>query len=527
MRVRWYFGGIFAIIVAIVGIIAFFMYSDVISRAFQSVAKIEINPDFIGGRVATRLYDPVGDDHGYGGLVYPTHKDFVPGSLDLVRCEIHEPVYDAKWTAQLDFWQIDLTFREGGAEDRNIRIYLNTENSASDSRTLPRDEQAEGVSFDSAFPWEYVVAVHGTEGRIESADKTLSLQLYVANSNNGKKVIMRIPLEGRRLQSLYSTATVNLYVLIGGWSPWGRDEFLPVARRAAADKGGGAVSSLTPAIYDYLAPNGQSQEKLLSSWNDDELTVPEIVPVTVSLRSVSTKNRNTDSVSSARIAELEKQANAEETTLAKAARTEWESAKTSHAVTADVTAELAYATLAFNANERTEAEPLFDQILSVEPDNPSALAYKGALVAMRGGEAPVLLAVELVGEAYRYLDRAVELAQTPTEIITARMNRGNVSMSVPESVFGKSLEGGEDFIAAANVFRRLNTDLSGYQNNIVEAYINAGRCFEAAGKSEDAGTWFREASRLSPKVTSKADADFGEKISAASLLELYRRGLIK
>jgi len=505
--VLWYIGGLFALLVAIVGITSFFIYSDILGRTFQSVVNLKVAPAFIGGRIATVLYDPVGDDHGYGGLLYPAHKGFVPGSLDLVRCEVHEPVYDAKWTELRDFWQIDLIFREGGSEDRNIRIYLSMENATIDSRTLPRNEMAEGVSFNPAFPWQYVIAVHGTKGIIESADKTLSFPLYVTSSNADKTVMIRIPLNDRRLQVLYSMESVRLYVLIGGWSPWGYDEFLPVARHAAIDTGGGAVSSLTPVVYDYLAPDGESQEALLSAWNDDELTVPEIQPVTVLLRSAATKRSSLDSDFSGRIAEFEKQFAEKEAAAAENTRLAWQSAKSQRdsnkamnqgAPQIDIPADLDYATLAFNAGDWNAAESLFDSILAIEPDNPIALAYKGSLVAMRAKEASKLMAVELVSKAYQYLDRAVELARTPTEIITARMNRGNVSMSVPESVFGKSLQGAEDFIAVAAVFLHLTPDPVAYKEDIAKAYLNAARCFESAGKPEDASTWLFEAIRIQP-----------------------------
>jgi tetratricopeptide (TPR) repeat protein len=148
---------------------------------------------------------------------------------------------------------------------------------------------------------------------------------------------------------------------------------------------------------------------------------------------------------------------------------------------------------AFRAGAHDQAETLFAEMLAAEPDNPRALAYTGSLIALKAAEAPVLAAVDLVTQAFRYLDRAVELADGDEEKLAALMNRGNVSLSVPNTVFNKALAGAEDFLKAAEIYRsRGNTP------SAAAAYYNAYRCFAAAGKDEEAGTWLREAARLHP-----------------------------
>jgi tetratricopeptide (TPR) repeat protein len=146
---------------------------------------------------------------------------------------------------------------------------------------------------------------------------------------------------------------------------------------------------------------------------------------------------------------------------------------------------------AFRAGEHDQAELLFNEMLAAEPDNPKALAYKGSLIALKASGAPVLAAVDLVTQAYRCLDRAVELAGDDEEKLAAYMNRGNVSLSVPNSVFNKALAGAEDFLKAAEIYRSWGNTAA-----TSAAYYNAYRCFAAAGKDEEGGTWLRAAARL-------------------------------
>ena len=157
-EVSWYARRIILLVITLVGITLFFVYSNIMERAFQSVAKLETDPAFTGGRIAEVFYDPVGDDHGFGRLVYPSHPDFVPGSLDLVRYTVHEPVYNAKWSDLSDYWQLDMAFSAKGNQVRNIRIYIDADGDGN-GNTLPRDEMAEGVTFDPSAPWDYVVVV--------------------------------------------------------------------------------------------------------------------------------------------------------------------------------------------------------------------------------------------------------------------------------------------------------------------------------------------------------------------------------
>ena len=513
-EVSWYARRIILLVITLVGITLFFVYSNIMERAFQSVAKLETDPAFTGGRIAEVFYDPVGDDHGFGRLVYPSHPDFVPGSLDLVRYTVHEPVYNAKWSDLSDYWQLDMAFSAKGNQVRNIRIYIDADGDGN-GNTLPRDEMAEGVTFDPSAPWDYVVVVEGLKGTFMSADGNFSEPLFVISRNNDKEIVIRIPLSDRRLNGLFTVNQTAQYVCVGGWTPWGRDGYIPVSLRAGAGSGGGAPSSLTPKIFDYLAPESRSQEDLLSSWNDDTLDIPAVFPVIASMQSIRTgmqMNKKADSVL------LEK--------LKALAATEAEQADLASGQALQKISDIKsfeYAELQFQAGKKKEAEASFDGLLVTEPDNAKVLAYKGSLVAIRGGDASPLAAVDIIAEAYRYMDRAVALAQQSDEILTARLNRAYVSKSVPDVVFGKALEGASDFLAAAAEYRSLDEGKNAYVAEIASAYMNAALCFEIGGKNEDAGSWFREAARLVMTV----DASGTSTIPSSLRLVLVERGYLE
>lgn len=526
----WYARRLVALAVALFGVFFFMFYSDVIGRAFQSVARLEADPKFTGGRVAMTAYDPVGDDHGFGSLSYPTHPDFSDGALDLIRYTVHEPVYGAQWSESPEYWQIDLAFASAPQSARNIRIYVDADGDGI-GKAEPRDEMAEGVSFDPAFPWDYAIAVAGSSGELVSADGNVTVPVSVTLGGGGKDVSLRVPLSDRRLVSLFAAETTAQYVCVGGWSPWGRDGYLPVASRAASGTGGGATSSLAPKIYDCLAPEGTSQEGMLSSWDEDTLTVPVLYPVIVPMRAAGDGAAVGAAISlpglgngsrAERIASLQKEAEAESQAAKATARALWTS---SQGVAASdrsahvASAEIAVAVLAFEAGLRAEAESAFDRILARDREDATALAYKGSLVALRASEAAPLAAVEIVSESFRYLDRAVSLAQTPDERLAALLNRANVSLSVPESVFGKALAGAGDFLAAAEGYR---ARVPRPEAELATAYLGAARCFEAGGRDGDAGTWYREAAR----IVRSLDETGVEGVPAALRLELLTRGYL-
>lgn len=511
-RMVYYIRALIIAVCAITGTASFFIYSDLIGRAFQSVAHLETDPAFTGGRVSAVFYDPVGDDTGFGSLTYPSHKDFVPGSLDLVRYTVHEPVYNAQWSDVSEYWQLDLSFSSGPAVVRNIRIYIDVDNEGLGSVNT-KTEFAEGVNFDAASPWDYVISVQGTTGTLESSDGTFSVPLAVSSSASQKDMTIRVPLATHRLQALYRAGTTRQYVVIGAWAPWNRDGFADVKKLRGTGTGGGALSALTPKIYDLLVPDGMNQAEELGAWNEDELTGPVIHPISVSMISAKGGMKRSP-VSATRLTALESAAKQEADADLEARNSLYATAlaERDRSPTAPDT-EQNLAIAAYWVEKNTEAEKLFDRLLAKNPNDPICLAYKGSLVAKRGGDAPPLAAVDIIAEAYTYLDRAVSLAASDGDRVTAYYNRANVSKAVPDVVFGKALQGAIDFLAAAETDKKISAEFP--VGEVASAYCNAAICYEIAGKEDESVTWFMEAARLAADPA----------VSAEVRLELSRRGL--
>jgi predicted Zn-dependent protease len=438
------------------------------------------NPSARGGKIATVIQDPSGDDHGFGSLAYPEGKGIKPGSLDLVRYTVHEPVRGRDGSGRDDYWQIDFAFAGSSAEARNVRVYIDADGDGAGS-IQTKKEFAEGVEFDRANPWDFVLSIHGTSGSFASADGKLDVLVRVSESASGKNVSARIPLADPALAALAAVPTTWQYVLVGAYDPACRDGFA-----------GTPPSEFTPKLYDILVPDGRTQEEALSAWDEKAFSVPVLSPVTVAMRAVKKSKGGEAALSPealARLRDLERASSAEEAAAIRAAASRVSSLP-------DRSSGRAIAL--FDAGRVGEAETAFDALLSASPNDPVALAYKGSLVAMRGGKALPLKAMGLVKEAYTFLDRAVSLAHTPDEARTAYIARGNVSQSIPEAIFRKAASGAEDFLAAAERIKQMKeAGASGVSDaDVADAYRHAAECYALAGKADRADSWFAESRKL-------------------------------
>jgi tetratricopeptide (TPR) repeat protein len=460
-----------------------FIYGDFLARNLTSALNLHVDERFTGGKVRARFLDPLGDDHGEGGLTYPRHRDYGhEGVLDLVRYTVYEPITDAPWSREKDFWQLSVTF----AEMKNtldtvmpfshpvVLIYIDIDGAASGStRTfVPR---AELVEFHRDHPWDIFIRVDGYSDKASmytpEGGEPVALPVFVVEESN--TIYIRLPLAEANLKRLLDGRDTFHYVMVGAGDPLSQGRVMRVQDTATRHSGGGALSSLTPRVYDYLAPRGASQESLLSSYDESAFIYATIRPVSLNEGAIKVE----EVMGQDEIARLkqdaagEKRQNLEEKREA-LARLEAEGVTGRERAVA-----------LFHAEKYAEAEKEFDRILSEKPDHSLALAYKGSLVAMRGGKADsVAESVRLVNRAFEYLDRAVAGAKNRNEKITARMNRGSVSLSVPEQVFNKSLVGARDFEEAAKMMAEPNPD----RKEVADAYCKSALGYKRAGMKDKA-----------------------------------------
>lgn len=509
---RWYVPRLVALVFALGGVTSFMYYSDLTGRALMETLKPEVDPTYTGGPTAGLFYDPLGDDWGFGGLRYPTNRAFLPGSLDLVRYTVHTPVWGARWQSVSEYWQLDLSFASGPADVRAVRVYIDSdgdgEGSAETSPGAP-----EGVALDPGHPWDWCIALDGPAGTIRSSDGTLRLPVDVTVHDGGKTMRVRIPLAERSLQRLYTAERTWQYVLVAPLAQWSRGGIMPVAERPSGDRAGGAVSPFVPAVFDLLAEEAGAQKYDLASWNETALSLATVHPVEIPLAPAE-DGITAGRVSAERIAELKALALEEETRIRETAAAAYSTALEASA-TGPTVNDFEFAVAAFEAGENKKAETAFDDLLNRNPDDALSLAFKGALTAQKAAEAPALAAVAIVERAFKDLDQAVALAKAPDEILGTRLCRGNVSLAIPETVFGKRLQGAADFLAAAAVLRE--SGMAGGEGQLLDCYIKAARCLCDASREEEAGTWFREAFLIANRTAPEA-------VSASCRLELALRG---
>jgi hypothetical protein len=485
---------VFCLALALFGVPVFFIQSGFLSRVLVSATGLRVDPAFTGGEAAARIYDDLGDDTGDGSLTYPSDRVFVPGSLDIVRYTVYEPVYYAQWVEPREYWHLELHFADGEAAPRTVMIYIDMDGDGR-GRLNTLDVSAEEIEFDPLHPWDWALRLAHGEGTLfipaaarrdgqrfppgeQGRDfETIPVRVF----NNGKISKIRIPLERRETHIAYTSEKTWHYVLLGGYDGLGRGMFTTVERRRTNRSGGGASSPLVPKIYDMITPESLDQAALLAGWNGETLERALVYPVEISMKGAARiQDAAVQGMGEALGARIEADA---ERSRAEAAAA-W-------AAMDEGTPLFTRAETAFRAGEHDQAEQLFNEMLAAEPDNPGALAYRGSLIALKASGAPVLAAVDLVTQAFRCLDRAVELAADEKEKLTAWLNRGTVSLSVPDMVFNKALSGAGDFLKAAEIYRSRGNNASA-----AAAYYNAYRCFTAAGKDGEGGTWLREALRL-------------------------------
>lgn len=476
----YYLHAVFLALSCLIGIPFFLMYQDVVARSVQSFLSLRTNPDLLGGKIATVLYDPVGDDSGFGSIVYPSFSDG-QGSLDIVRYTVYQPVQGSKGPGLRDYWQLGFTFRAASTQ-RNIRVYLGTQDGQGGS-VHTKTEFAEGIEFSSRFPWQYLISIIGEKGTIESFDGTFKQDVPVYSLVAGTELVLRIPLTDEELSFLYDFPDMYQYVLVGLNDIQGNGGF-----------SGNGVSDFAPNLYDIVVPEGFLQSELLSGWSEEDFTLATLEPVSIRLsKSVEEDSQGVESTDEAIAAyqTLKKNAASEREEKQQQSRQRYASPSLEP---------FEAAVAAFNAGMYDDAEKLFDTLLSTDRRSSPAMAYKGSLVALRADKAPPLEAVGIVKEAYEWLDRSVKGAQGDLELYTALMNRASVSLAVPDAIFGYAQQGGDDFIRASECVARLlkskDASVGVTREDYIGAVCNAALCYEISADAVKAETWFRETKRM-------------------------------
>ncbi|HEY1405845.1 MAG TPA: glucodextranase DOMON-like domain-containing protein, partial [Spirochaetota bacterium] len=160
-----------------------FIFSRFIESGIDSVLHMKVDPRFSGGAEIARFMDPVGDDDGASDYTYPLNGMFDGrGYLDLVRYVVNEPITNAPWSADADFWQVAFTFDKTANADDSIysfshpviHLYIDIDGKAGGS-TETLDPRGEKVQFDPEHPWDIMIQIDGHHkyGKLVSFDGSI------------------------------------------------------------------------------------------------------------------------------------------------------------------------------------------------------------------------------------------------------------------------------------------------------------------------------------------------------------------
>ena len=151
----------FCAFACIFSITFFFFNSDTVNRWLAGALNLHVHPSYTGGKVLADFYD-------------------IKNGSGLLRYSVHEPVRDAKWQQNAEYWQLDLEYEsaEDAAAATNTSLYISTDN---------------GLS----------IIVDNAEVFNSAGDFLCKCEIQKADG--GKIVKIRIPLQNKEVQKVYGS----------------------------------------------------------------------------------------------------------------------------------------------------------------------------------------------------------------------------------------------------------------------------------------------------------------------------------
>jgi len=503
-----------------------FMFMGPLMEGLTRTLRIEVDPRYSGGEVLAKFLDPMDDDRGEGGLVYPDIPAFRGRKvLDIVRYTVRRPVLNTAGGDSPDFWQMDMTLADT-ADPSNaplgfslpvVHIYIDVDGTEGGStRTAHAD--AELVSLDPAHPWDYLIHIDGfagdRKGYIVSYDQAYRRPVEVFFVADTKTIHARVELDDRGIKRILDGRPTYHYVLVGAFDPLAAGGFMPVLENAGPRNGGGARSTLTPRIYDWVAPEGANQSRTLSSYDQASGAFATLVPLEAK---EGPKGEDPSRIESAkRAAELLA------TYTEKLARESAEAPRTDFTAVVNRLVEqrvdgMELVEAYYRARMFEKAEEASRRILESSPDHAGAATYLAMAIAGQSGQQrSPMKSMEFVNRAFAQFDRAFPLCKTNDELLTLYLERGRYFAAVPESIFRRSAAAAEDYLKAAALVRQRGSS-SDPPTLLADCYINAARALARSGNADEAEIYFHRAAEFDDLTTGQIVAVLEHGIVPAAL----------
>jgi len=203
-----------------------------------------------------------------------------PGLFDLVRYSVYDA--DNAWQMAFDFAALPNPWNGPfGFSHPILYVYLDAADGGS-SAAHPEGEAAQ-VAFDPVHPWDVFVRIAGwpAYGRhLWTAAGEGPLLIEVASDPKRGRIIVTIP------KSILPGIEGWHYVLVGSQDGYGKNYLRGVGATAGEWAGGGSPDPFwAPGIYDYLAPDGTTQEAILSLFDPVGGHYAELMPIHVTFDS--------------------------------------------------------------------------------------------------------------------------------------------------------------------------------------------------------------------------------------------------
>lgn len=235
-------------------------------------------PELGGGTLVLDVIDPVGDDHGPGGYIYPGDVVFTPGSFDLTRFVVEEEERFYKFTVELGAGIRNPWGSGINLSIQTIDIYVDEDPGAgTGARRLLAGRNA---AMPSGYGWEYALWVEGWNqelfapadpGDPESpAAQTSGAPLRVRVNPEAGVIIIRVPREAMPIAVPLEELGYTVVVLSQeGFPAPGVLRVRDIERSAAQWVAGGGPDDINHTrIFDMAVPEGAivTQEELLGSY---------------------------------------------------------------------------------------------------------------------------------------------------------------------------------------------------------------------------------------------------------------------
>ena len=179
-----------AVFTCFFGITIFFIFSSTMTSFVGSF--LHVHPSFTGGEIAGDFIAPV---ENYG----------------LARYTVHQPVINAKWQQNAEYWQLVFEFTDSNTGSQELMLYIKL--STQNPEKVETKSIKTALSEASLKDYDFAVQLNDGEGKLfDNSGK------YICNAeyyklNNGSTVKLRIPLQDKRIQKVLAAKTTYHYIV--------------------------------------------------------------------------------------------------------------------------------------------------------------------------------------------------------------------------------------------------------------------------------------------------------------------------